>query len=159
MKLKPELVPKPLWGISAYRLLGRGAKWKVIHLDVLNTNGHRCSTCGARGKLSCHERWDYAENRGIATLIGFSANCDACDAATHMGRASQHGSGDSALQQLCAVNGCTEADALKLFENAMKVWRRRNKIEWRTAVSDELLAKYPALIVIHQASTLTYRRD
>jgi hypothetical protein len=41
-KLVPELVPEPLWGVSAYRALGKSTPWKTIRQDTLNEASNRC---------------------------------------------------------------------------------------------------------------------
>ena len=135
MKLQPELVPKPLWGYSAYRLLGRSA-WKAIRQDVLNAAKNSCEPCGVtpspldRDPLTCHERWHYDDKKRVATLIGFEIHCSACDSATHMGRAVRHGAGDLALKQLCKVNGISVSGANDLFEGAMARWKTRSGKKW-----------------------------
>jgi hypothetical protein len=149
LKLQPELAPQPLWGISAYRLLGRGARWKQIRQDTLEAAGHCCSVCGATTPpLSCHEKWDYNDKNTTATLIGFMILCAACDAATHMGRAVKHGQSDIALKQLCRVNGITLAEAKQLFMKAMTAWQERSRKEWRATVARFPLKRYPQLKVV-----------
>lgn len=159
MKLRPELVPKPLFGISAYRLLGRGAEWKAIRLDTLRASGNRCSVCGTGGKgLTCHESWDYDDQQRHATLVALVIHCPDCDTATHMGRAVQHGLEGVAIAQLCLVNGCTEDSARKQFKEAMAVWRRRSGHDWTTFVTDSLLTRHPALAVLHNKEVVnTFR--
>src|SRR5712691_9288507 len=100
-KLQPQLVPSPLWGINAHKLLGRGSAWKRIRSDALEASGHRCEICGETPSpiygdpLICLELWRYDDNRATATLIGFEIHCSACDKATHMGRAMEVGQGDA----------------------------------------------------------------
>jgi hypothetical protein len=155
MKLQPELVPKPLWGISAYRLLGRNAKWRAIRQDALRASGNQCSVCGTGGKgLTCHESWNYDDKRRTATLTAFIIHCPDCDAATHMGRAVQHGFEDVAIAQLCRVNECS-ADAVRAaLRDAMKLWRQRSGYDWTTLVRDELRTFYPALAVLHEREVI-----
>lgn len=153
-KLQPELVPEPLWGISAYRLLGRGARWKQIRRDTLEGAGHRCSVCSASSPpLICHEKWDYDDKNTTATLMGFVILCAACDAATHMGRAVQHGQSDIALKQLCRVNGITLAEANRLFLKVMTAWQGRSRKKWRVTVAKSLLKQYPQLKVVMAAGS------
>lgn len=151
MKLEIELVPEPLWGVSAYRQLGRGAKWRAIRRDVLRAAGECCSVCGASAsRLTCHEQWHYDDPKGVATLTSFTIHCDPCDAATHLGRSNQLGHGQVAIEQFCRVNGCMPADAHKNLADAMAIWRKRNSIAWAIVVAEPLLAKYPALSVLQR---------
>ena len=88
LKLVPNLVPKPLWGISAYRKLTRDS-WRRIRQDALDAAGNRCEMCGVlpqqAGSLTCHEVWRYSEARGTATLARLEVHCAKCDSVTHMG--------------------------------------------------------------------------
>jgi hypothetical protein len=155
MNLRPELVPKPLWGISAYRLLGRNATWKAIRQDALRSTGNCCSLCGTGGKgLTCHERWDYDDSRRTATLAAFAVHCPACDSATHMGRAEKHGRKQMAIDQLCRVNGCSATEAEKLFTDAKKVWSVRSGYDWMMFVAADLLTRYPALSVLQNREVI-----
>jgi len=150
MILMPELVPEPLWGLSAYRLLGRGAKWKQIRSETLRAAGNRCSVCGeVRAALSCHEKWLYDDSTGTVTLSGFAVNCRECDLATHIGRAIQHGFADEAIEQLCRINNCSRKQADTMIDNALNKWRKRSSQSWMIVVDAALLRRYPALEVLH----------
>ena len=149
LRLTPELVPAPLWGRSAYRLLGRGAHWKAIRRDTLQAASHRCSICGSdKGQLSCHEKWRYNERRATATLIGFEIHCSDCDAVTHAGRATALGLGDVVVRQLCKLNGCTAPQAKRMIEAAIVVWEKRSAKLWKVVVAAPLLKAYPQLQVL-----------
>lgn len=153
VRLTPELVPKPLWGKSAYRLLGRRAPWKAIRRDTLEAAGHRCSICGGtRGQLSCHERWRYDDKRGRATLAGFEIHCADCDAVSHAGRAIMLGFGDVVIKQLRKVNGCTAEEANRMVATAMLLWKRRSRKKWKVVVAAALLKTHPRLQVLCQST-------
>jgi hypothetical protein len=65
------LVPRPLRGISAYRLLEEAA-WNRIRLAVLEKTGHACGYCGAKGGgLTCHEKWLYLEPKALPNWSGW----------------------------------------------------------------------------------------
>jgi hypothetical protein len=147
--LLPELVPKPLWGISAYRLLGRGKAWKAIRQAALEAAGQRCCICRSTGSgLTCHERWAYDDRRGIAMLTGFQIHCRNCDAVTHMGRAAARGLAEHAMAHFCRVNGVTKEKAREAFSSAMSVWRSRNRRAWTTEVAGPLVELCPQLAVL-----------
>jgi hypothetical protein len=146
LKLQPELVPRPLWGVSAYRVLGRGAAWRAIRLDTLEAASNRCAICRSpTAPLSCHEKWHYDDGHGRAMLEGFTILCRNCDTATHMGRAVAHSAGDIALRQICRVNNLSRHEADRLFGQAMARWRRRSRMAWTVAVHAQLLRAYPQL--------------
>jgi hypothetical protein len=150
LKLCPQLVPKPLWGISAANKLKRAA-WQEIRRDSIQRARNRCEACGGspESSLICHEVWDYNDKVGTATLERMEVHCAECDLATHMGRAKVHGFLDAALERLRSVNNLSVAEAKQVFEDAMTVWRGRNKRNWRIVVSADLLARYPQLAILN----------
>ncbi len=148
-RLVPELVPRPLWGISAYRLLGRGRAWKTIRQAALEASDQQCSICGSTETgLTCHERWDYDDRHGTATLVGFEIHCHRCDAVTHMGRAVANGFAEEAIATFCRVNRVTKQEAGKAFRSAMGEWHRRSEKEWTITVAGPLLEQYPQLAIL-----------
>lgn len=155
IRLRPKLIPSPLWGVSAYRLLGRNKHWKLIRADVLEAAGDKCEICGREKRpvrqvyLICHELWDYNDKKRTATLIGFEIHCSLCDLVTHMGRARSVGKGEAALKQMCKVNGISRDAALELYNKAINVWEKRRARKWKVRVSLALLKRYPALAVLN----------
>lgn len=146
VKLQPELVPRPLWRISAYRTLGRGKDWKSIRQDTLEAGGGHCGVCGdSTPPLYCHEKWDYDDKTGMATLVGFQALCDPCNWATHIGLAGERGHSQEARAQLARVNGMSAGEVDALIERAKKDWMRRSQMRWEVAVDQALLERYPRL--------------
>jgi RNA polymerase sigma-70 factor, ECF subfamily len=149
LKLRPEPLPKALWGHSAYQMLRRGAQWKQIRRDFLAAAENRCAACGVNnGPLSCQGTWTYDDRDTVATLTGFAIFCPGCAAATNIGRTIRHGRGADALGQLSRVNGMTLAEAQRLSKAAMKSWKERNGKQWRISVAGYLLDKYPPLDVL-----------
>jgi RNA polymerase sigma-70 factor, ECF subfamily len=148
-RLRPEPLPKALWGHSAYQMLRRGAQWKQIRRDFLAAAENRCAACGVNnGPLSCQGTWTYDDRDTVATLTGFAIFCPGCAAATNIGRTIRHGRGADALGQLSRVNGMTLAEAQRLSKAAMKSWKERNGKQWRISVAGYLLDKYPPLDVL-----------
>lgn len=145
-QLLPALVPRPLWGLSASRLLPRRS-WEAIRKDVLAEASHRCWACGvAREKgLVCHEVWAYDDLGHVATLIALRITCRDCDLVHHIGRAGVVGFGDEALRRMIEVNGITRAEAVDIKDRAMRVWTRRSLNRWEVRVSRDLLRRWPAL--------------
>jgi RNA polymerase sigma-70 factor (ECF subfamily) len=147
LRLRPDSIPKPLWGRSAYQMLRRGAKWKQIRRDYLTAAGYRCAVCRANAQaLSCHGIWRYDERNARAVLTGFEILCNACAAATNIGRAIRHG--HDALSQRSRLNGMTLAEARSLSMETLKTWKERNEKKWRVSVAPFLLDRYPQLRVL-----------
>jgi hypothetical protein len=148
-KLKPELVPEPLWGISACSLLRPQSLWRAIRSDVLERAGHRCQTCReTTPPLYCHEQWRYEDGKGAAILTGFRIVCQKCNRAVHMGLAHSRGELPEALAQLRRVNAITEAEATRMFERASATWEKRSLKNWRVIVRPRLLKAFPQLCVL-----------
>ena len=150
-RLIPELVPKPLWGRSAFRMFGHRAIWtKRIRPDALAQANHSCELCGASNeRLICHDKWQYDDKNAMAALIGFEIHCPHCDAVTHFGQAVNRSDREevliAVLSHLCEVNQCKMDAAQSLLVNALDKWSMRNKMEWKITVAAALLTRYPEL--------------
>ena len=132
-------------------MLGSRAVWrKQIRGDALAATNSRCTICGlAEERLLCHEKWDYDEERAIATLVGFEMHCQKCDSVTHAGNAAIYGNPKEVvpkiLLQLQIVNRCSNDVALQVLKRALEQWEERNKKNWTIKVAAPLLGKYPEL--------------
>jgi hypothetical protein len=151
--LAPELIPEPLWGISAAKLLGRKSKaWRDIRSDALRAAQGACASCGTAppgGRyMVCDEIWSYDEDRRIAELTSVRMLCPACDHARHFARAGQLGLGAEALQTLARVNNISELDARTRQEHALSAWQRRSRLAWDVTVRQPLLDQYPVLAIL-----------
>lgn len=146
LRLAPHLVPRPLWEISAYRMLGR-SKWNAIRKEVLAAADNKCSICNAGGPgLTCHETWEYEEQRAIAEMSGFVIVCRACSGVIHFGRTMAAGYREQALQHMCRINGISEEEAERAIGAAFDVWKRQSRLlSWTVRVHPKLLERYPAL--------------
>ncbi len=149
LRLQAEPVPEPLWGMSAYRLLGRGAAWKRIRTAQLRLAGDNCSICETGGqRLQCNEKWSYDDGTSVATLIGFEMLCPGCHNAIHIGHARLHGHWETALTHLCRVNGMTRKEGEALAREALTIWQERSQKKWTLAISNPLLKLYPQLRIL-----------
>jgi hypothetical protein len=129
VKLVPRLVPQPLLGISAARILA-GAKWKRIRADAMDASGGACVVCGAtrdKGMIG-DEEWEYSD--GIATLTGVRIVCPDCNAVTHIGSTGACGYGDMARDHMCRVNGMTTSEANRIIDASFREWRARSLVDW-----------------------------
>ena len=152
--LVPEMVPGPLWGRSAFRMLGQRVAWtKKIRPDALAEANNSCSFCRTtEGRMICHDKWQYNDEQAIATLVGFEIHCAMCDAVTHLGRAAMTGPPEeallAALNHLCRVNECLPEVAEQIVSNALSQWKNRNKKKWTVKVQLALVARYPELAAL-----------
>ena len=149
--LIPEMVPRDLWGRSAYRMLGGRTVWKNrIRPDALVQSKGRCGVCTAKAeRLICHDKWLYDDKKAIATLVGFEMHCDLCDMVTHIGRAMQVQDQRivvmAAVGHLSKVNKCDEVVALDILSTARDLWEKRSRKAWKISVNPKLLENYPEL--------------
>ncbi len=145
--LIPELVPGPLWGRSAHKMLGSKAVWKKqIRGDTLAEANNRCSVCkSSGGRMTCHEKWGYNDKQFVATLLGFEIHCSNCDLVAHAGRAFKLGYGEVVISHLCVMNNWDIKHAMTVLKHAMDVWMKRSKEEWIVKVASSLAERYPEL--------------
>jgi hypothetical protein len=148
--LMPELVPGPLWGRSAHKMLGNKAVWKKqIRGDTLADANDCCSVCkSSEGRMTCHEKWGYDDKRCVATLLGFEIHCSNCDLVVHAGRSFKLGYGEVVISHLCALNNWDIKHAVAVLNHAMAVWMKRRKREWRIKVASSLMERYPELAAL-----------
>src|SRR5688500_5160974 len=90
LKLRIELIPKPLWeqNLRLNHALGKGRCDKLRRRQI-EERGARCAICGATDrKLHGHEVWDYRERRtrGTAVLLRVEIVCVDCHDIHHWGR-------------------------------------------------------------------------
>ena len=147
LKLVPRLVPRPLWGLSAKRLL-KHTQWREMRTDALVKARNTCVVCGTsrETRMVCDEVWSYDE--GIATLTELRILCPDCDAVVHIGQTSMRGFADVARDYMASVNGLPIAEADEIIDREFARWRELSKQSWRIAVAPDLLAKCPALAAL-----------
>jgi hypothetical protein len=145
LRIRPELVPEPLWGRSGSNLLSR-KDWGAIRIPELEKARHCCAVCSIPGPgLICHEQWAYDDDLRTATLSGFEVHCKSCDLVTHMGRAMSHGMGDQAIAQFCLINKATPSEAERVYQEAFRLWQKRSRATWSLRVAEAVLQQYPQL--------------
>ena len=149
LRLVPELVPSPLWGRSASRLL-RTADWRRVRARHLDDVGPACEVCGREQEkgLICHERW--LHDRPPAAILGaLRMQCRMCDLATHVGLADSRGRGRPARVQLARVNGITAAEVEVLIEAAYERHARLSaRTDWTVTVHPPLVEVHPELAAL-----------
>lgn len=98
--------------------------------------------------MVCHERWDYDDEAGVATLRSLAILCHDCNLATHAGMAGRIGRADQARERLMAVNGLSREEAEGVLAAALERWARRSERAWTTTVDPILLDRFPALAAV-----------
>ncbi len=144
MKLRPELVPATLWGLSANRLLA-SAWQRQIRPAIFDEFDGTCSRCGGTtARMFAHEGWVYDEDQLVATLAGIELVCQDCNSCLHIGRLPAQYKAH-AFEHLATVNGIPPREVDALVGEAMTQWARRSRFEWRVAVDEQLIRRFPAL--------------
>jgi hypothetical protein len=142
LKLTIELVPKTCW-YTNLRTQIRGTEWDRISEETRASDV--CAICGATDvRLSCHERWEYDDGRGIQRLLGFVALCDACHAVKHIGRIGRLATADprqghllkDTIEHFMRVNAVDRATFDAHKTESFAVWRHRSGREWTTDLGD-----------------------
>lgn len=139
MKLNIELVPKTAWFKNLRNLVGN-TRWDEIRKEVYKEYNYQCGICGTKGKISCHEIWEYEDVNKIQTLIGYLALCDDCHNIKHIGLSKiRAGRGELNLSLLIKhfmkVNNCSLDDFNKHCEEAFRIWRERSHFKWKLNLS------------------------
>ena len=147
-KLKPALVPVPLWEKSIYRNLPR-RKWNsLIRQKIYEKANGKCEICSKSSEkgMACHELWRYSDKHLTAVLKGFMLLCPECNLATHFGLAIRIGEEETALKQIMNVNCITKHDAKKLIDRSFYIHNKRSNIDgWKIIISQKLITEFPFL--------------
>src|SRR5574341_61050 len=135
LKLTIELVPSTSWYNNLRKVVSQ-EEWDKIRKKSYKDAGYKCTTCGAEGKLNCHEVWNYNDKTHIQKLEGFIALCDLCHHVKHIGLAgilAMKGQLDmeKIIKHFMKVNSCDR----ETFENhrkaAFKEWKERSTHDWQ----------------------------
>jgi len=132
-RLTIELVPETSWYSNLRNRVGRDI-WNKIRYQSYRDAGYKCSVCG-RGKvsLSCHEVWEYDDDKHIQKLKGFVALCELCHRVKHIGLAGIQLSKveyNAVIRHFRRVNGCSYDDFKLARDMAFEVWEDRSMFDW-----------------------------
>lgn len=136
-KLKIELVPKTCWFSNLRKELTQEEWDRVRKYTYDLSKDHCCMICGAKGRLSAHEIWEYDEACHIQKLIGLIALCDDCHMVKHIGFAQLQGKYDAAVNHFRKVNNQKTDDLFnKKMQEARESYIRRSEItDWKLDIS------------------------
>ena len=86
-RLTVEMVPQPLWALSAKKCVPAD-QWQRVRGPVLDVASGRCQVCRAipDRSLECHEVWTYDDDRCVQRLADLVALCPDCHGAKTPGR-------------------------------------------------------------------------
>jgi hypothetical protein len=141
MKLRVQLVPKPLFERTLREALGK-ARWDKLRHRLAETNGARCEICGSARRLHVHEVWAYRQKKGVATavLLKVQIICIDCHDIRHFARTTKlfraglitRDRYGALRKHFRRVNGCRQREFDEHFIRALRTWARRSKQKkWR----------------------------
>lgn len=148
--LRPDLIPET----SFYRNLRSALKpgeWDDVRRAFYRKAGNRCQVCGAKGRMECHEVWEYDDSKGIQKLAALQVLCDACHEVKHIGLAQMQGRFEIALAHMQKVNGIDRKQAEAIVSLAFKTWKKRSARHWNLDISalEALVQEARAFPVLH----------
>lgn len=141
LRLTIELVPSTAWNRNLRDLLPPGA-WDTLRKQVYRQYQYHCGICHASNtQLSCHEIWQYDDDRHIQSLQGFIALCQWCHHCKHIGLAGILASrGELDYEQVIThflrVNQCSRDVFQAHKKQAFDMWRERSKHDWTLDLGD-----------------------
>lgn len=135
-KLTIEMIPATMFGMNLRAILPKSA-WDSLRKDCYAAAGHRCEVCnqtGFRGRVECHERWEFDDKHHVQRLVGLICLCPTCHRAKHIGRTLTMGD-EKAFEAVCwklmQVNGWTPAQLDSYIEESFKLFNQRSRVAWR----------------------------
>ena len=139
LKLTVELIPKTSFYSNMRKELSKEG-WDKVRKSTYRKYNYRCGICNAKGRMNCHEIWEFDEGRGVQTLMGYEALCDLCHHVRHIGFASilaRKGKLDyeKVVKHFCKVNKCSVEEFRTHTDQAYDTWDKRSKIKWRVDIS------------------------
>jgi len=140
LKLTIELVPSTSWYNNLRSVLPKSV-WDKIRKKTYAKYGYRCGICGAKGRLNCHEIWEYDDQNHVQKLVGFIALCDLCHHVKHIGLASILASEgkldyERVVEHFMKVNGCDRKTFERHRREAFDQWRERSRYDWNVDLGE-----------------------
>lgn len=139
-KLTIELVPATTWWSNLRKLLPK-SEWDKLRKKVYADYSYKCGICGTKGRLNCHEIWEYDDQNHVQRLAGFIALCDLCHHVKHIGLAGIRASEgkldfETVIQHYLKVNDCSRETFDKDMAEAFSQWEERSKYEWHVDLGE-----------------------
>lgn len=139
LKLTIELIPESAWGENLRKYLPKEI-WEKIRKEVFRKANYKCSICGKRGKLHCHEVWEYDDQNHILKLKGFMALCENCHLIKHWGMATILASEgkiklEDLIKHFMEVNNCDRLTFEEHKKEAIQKFNERSRYEWLIDIS------------------------
>lgn len=133
-KLTIELVPQSTWGENLRKYL-KPKHWTALRKNVYRLAGHDCEICKRRGRLECHETWEFDDPHSVQRLVGCKALCPSCHRVKHFGLAASTGSIWPLAMHIITVNGWGTQRVSEHIEESFAKFNERSTRAWAVDIS------------------------
>lgn len=134
-KIEFEMVPENMWYCNLRHILKKH-QWDIIRKDAYKRYEYKCACCGRKVKrLEGHELWEYNEDTKTQKLKDVVALCKLCHLTIHIGQAGLLGKTEDCFANYCRINKCNLLECINDYNNAIEIWEKRNKINWKLDIS------------------------
>jgi hypothetical protein len=133
-RISPDLIPKTSFFRNLRSALKPG-EWDDVRRAFYRKAGNKCQVCGGKGRLECHEVWEYDDSKSIQRLSALQVLCGLCHEVKHIGLAQVRGRYKIALAHMQRINGVDRKQAEAIVAEAFKVWKKRSAKHWNLDIS------------------------
>lgn len=124
--LLPELIPYSMHYKNVRAILSQD-NWQVVAKIAYRQSKYKCDICHAKGKLECHEIWQFDDKKLTQKLIGLTSLCPECHRVKHIGLAKKMGYYNSTIKHMAKVNKISISQAERYVEYAEIEVRKRKE--------------------------------
>lgn len=101
--LLPELIPYSMHYKNVRAILSF-ADWQTIARISYKNSHYKCDICSTKGKLECHEIWQFDDSNLVQKLVGLTSLCPDCHRVKHIGLAKKMGHYKTTIKHMAKVN-------------------------------------------------------
>lgn len=101
--LLPELIPYSMHYKNVRAILSP-AHWQSVAKISYRNSHYKCDICNVKGKIECHEIWQFDDRNLQQKLIGLTTLCVDCHRVKHIGLAKKMGYYNTTIKHMAKVN-------------------------------------------------------
>lgn len=105
------------------------SRWWGVRIATYDRAHYRCSACGAKERLYCHEVW--AISKRVIRLMKIVALCGRCHAATHLYPDTPAKGFDERMRHWCKVNRCSRRTFRSYYSRKRAEYLKRKDQPYR----------------------------
>lgn len=92
--------------------------WQAVAKISYRNSGFKCDICHIKGKLECHEIWQFDDRNLTQKLIGLTSLCSDCHRVKHIGLARKMGYYKTTIKHMAKVNKISITQAERYVQYA-----------------------------------------